>query len=321
MPENTTKPEQKSPVGAVIVPPIETQAWLKALAVYRPARYSDLAEMLEYMFDRLHIVQLWKNLIGPELPKNWNTYDLQCDLAGRVYRDMFPLSLGDMDMVYNSGGNPFAGPILFDGHGIPWDVCSLDEIHPAALVAMKVVFPFLPFDEETSDAIDVLWDGLIFALESADVSSEMLPIDRTAGRERLDRLEKTLNEQPTPWPGVAGLFHGILRDTGNPFIDWPSTWHQGEYMDCWSDWFWTTESIRELADTYNKVRPMYEAIDALYKWCDETPNAPEKIAAHLAEILTALDMETMLDAGKPLIEVLTNQTDKGDTPCQTLSRF
>lgn len=294
-----TDTQQKNPPR-----PLTIGTWKKLLDVARPARYAGLVQLLEYLFDRLHILQLWREVFGETPPGHAYTYDLQCEFAGKVFRELFPVCLEDMDAVYNSGGNPFAGPIHINGNAVPWEVCPLDDLRPASAIVLACIWQWIPWAELDKDRIDMFHDDLLAVLDMYGIHDAPI-VYLPATPEALLALERAMLAQAAPWPGIAGIIHGIMKDTGNEFIDWPSIWYQMEYGECWPEWFWTAEAIRELTLKYSQVWAMYAAIDAFHTWYDRTPDPGPTMIEFLAPFLRGeTPAAESTSAGRPLVEIL-----------------
>jgi len=249
--------------------PLSLRGWRAVLGRFRLPAYSAVHDLLGTFEERAVILGLWRDVFGDAPPwKRW-VFDLWCAFVWRVDEQLFPIDLTAMDSWFNSGeeGPLYAWPIPLRGWGVPWELetidCFVAYARPVyAVCASQLEAPF----EAAVNWLDTWWDK----------QGRESPVwGLSAGREGIRELQEGLRaESPgqtvEAWVGAGDVIDGILKESGNQFLDHPGRGWYFEY-DMEEEWFWSTADIARLVVLYDEVRPAVERMVALEEWWEESP--------------------------------------------------
>jgi hypothetical protein len=263
----------------------------KLLGRYRLPRYSVIRGLLCDLRDQVKILGLWQEVFGgvPEEMRNYGSFDLECEFAGRVHHELFPVDLEYMDSVVSGGEDPFDYTIQPECFGIAWEMCDLSEIpEPSipilAVLALSGIMEECDADVEDPDELTLELND--FWLEHA---GEEFVWNMPTGWAGLTQLREALWCLNPPLNGLAVVVDALAKDGQNIFLSGVPTFWQGEYGD-YLDWYcWCPGCIQDLSELYREVRPRIEAMMAYYEWYRPggyavNPESRRRVLAVLAEI-------------------------------------
>jgi len=242
---------------------------VRSLNRFRLPCYSYLAWWLED-FGRSHnIVDLWRGVFQEDPPAGYSTWDLEIELVQRVHLELFPVDLEVMDMYVNSGEDPFQAPIPIDGAGIGWEFESLCYLPEYAQPMIAVLVAAGEIDADTLDSeLEGWW---------SDRNYHEIPRLRWPG----DALER-LGQLPDDLNGLATLYHCVMKDTGNEFIDISGGDWAMEYLEDFE--FWTVEGIQRLTREFDQLRDQVYRLQSYLQWFEHTPGSEHRVLSILLDL-------------------------------------
>ena len=241
---------------------------VRSLNRFRLPRYSYLAWWLEDVARSCHIRDLWRGIFHEEPPEEWSAWDTEINFVARVNNELFPVDLSAMDMYVNSGEDPFQVPIPIDGAGIAWEFESLCYLPEYAQPMIAVLGAAGEINADTLDGeLESWWN---------DRNYHETPRLRWPGNalERLGQLPDGLN-------GLATLYHCIMKDTGNEFIDVSSDWEM-EYLEDFE--FWTVEGIQRLTREFDQMRDQAYRLQTYLQWFEHIPGSESRVLSILLDL-------------------------------------
>jgi len=238
---------------------------VRSLNRFRLPRYSYIAWWLEDVARSYHIRNLWRGTFHEDPPEEWSAWDTEINLVARVNNELFPVDLSAMDMYVNSGEDPFQAPIPIDGAGIAWEFEIVDWLPDYARPMIAVLGAAGVIE---ANGLKEWWD---------DRNYHETPHLRWPGDalERLAQLPDNLN-------GLATLYHCIMKDTGNEFIDVPSSDWALEYLTNFE--FWTVEGVEILASEFAEVRDQYHRLQTYIQWFEHIPGSGSRVLSVLLDL-------------------------------------
>ena len=272
------------------------------LTELRPACRTYLIHEWRERIDGAPWLMLYLQLFG-ELPAwrrdtVWSVWCVCEELANRVHHEMFPINYDLMNDCGSCGENPLENPVMFQGHGVPWEclpVFQLSEylrplvaIYGLSTACADACAP-LAWDEMLSD----WWDQLPHdRIDSTDPGGFIWPGTPDGIKAMTGRLE-TLDP---PLDGLATLLRCVVKQTGNPFLDMAEGDQCGEYCDGYFDDYyvpWCREDLNRLTEAWLKAKPEVDRMLAFCRWFNSGPLAKPMIEATnlLIQHGTAVDQE------------------------------
>lgn len=294
-------------------------SWVdSALKRWQLQSYDQVRHLLEMQWSGLEVRDLWRNLFDEDAPAGLLGIDLDRELAGRIHRELFPLSLSTYDGYANTADWDLSillqAGLIIESWGVAWEVLVIDDLPPAIqpLVACfcvkfaedNYVYGRNPVEDTVAGRI--WWERRGYPEPPRSLwceGDEWNVIYIQGAIEYLDGLEPPLD-------GLGVALRCCVRGNGNAFLDMVELWWRGEY-DEWDYWDWSQRSAELLTEQWEEAKPLVERLDAYYEWFDERPLEHEERALR---ILLGLDEELGLveEAGIPLYQVLYRGEDDDD---------
>jgi len=198
------------------------------------------------------------------------TWDLEIQFVGRVNDELFPVHLATMDMYVNCGENPFEASIPIDGNGIAWE-CEFIVYLPEYAQPMVAVLGAAGKIEPGN--LEEWW---------SDRNYDHVPQIRWPD-DALDRLQ----ELPNELRGLATLYHCVMKDGDNEFIDVPGGDWANEYI--YEFYFWTVENVLLMAKEFDQVRDQIHQLHIYTGWFEQFPSAMSRVLSVLLDICEESD--------------------------------
>jgi len=239
---------------------------IRSLNRFRLPRYSYLAWWLEDIAQSCYIKSLWHGVFH-EAPPDGDTWNTEIDFVARVNNELFPVDLSVMDMYVNSGEDPFQAPIPIDGAGIAWEFESLCYLPEYAQPMIAILGAAGEIDADTLE-LDGWW---------SDRNYHEIPRLRWPG----DALER-LGQLPDDLNGLATLYHCVMKDTGNEFIDISGGDWAMEYLEDFE--FWTVEGIQRLTREFDQLRDQVYRLQSYLQWFEHTPGSEHRVLSILLDL-------------------------------------
>lgn len=248
---------------------------VRSLDRFRLPHYGWIGSWLSERQAAYHLAELWRGVFGEDPPAHLSIWDAEWDaeieFVWRVHNELFAVDLNMMDMYYNSGENPLECPIAVGGLGVPWEVDVLEFIVEYAQPMVAVL----------GAAGEIQPDGLADWWEARHYDE---PPQLHWPADAMDRLHRL----PQPLDGLTVLYHAVVKNTGNLFLDVPAEakW-QCEY---WPDVeYWTVGYVQDLASEFSRVREDVSRLEAYIQWFEDIPGSESRVLAILLDLCEESD--------------------------------
>lgn len=237
---------------------------------FRLPSYEYLGYWLKEAGDREHLADLWKGVFGEAAPEV-GVFDSEIAFVGRVNEELFPVDLRVMDSMLGMSERPLQYAIPVYSYGVPWEIAVPSELDSWDRPMVAVVYAaglckrselFLEMRGGNAEDFDD-WAAHWWEQQGFDEAPVLTwPKDR-------ERAVRRLKELPAPLNGLAGVYGGVMKNTGSVFFDWPGGYWQGEYAD-FELYCWCTGCIEELRDQFAPVREDVERLIEYIKWWSDS---------------------------------------------------
>ncbi|MBU0495504.1 MAG: hypothetical protein KKB13_26960 [Chloroflexi bacterium] len=242
-------------------------------------RYSALPGLLQDSVDRAHEEQLWQVVFGMPPPHD-SAVDPVAAFLEKVHHELFPIDL--------PGSEWGIRPFYIAGRGVPWEIVDLAQLAPCEQVMVAVVCaagvpardvklaaPGRRLDRH-SGVIRTWWARRLY-----DV------VPRLTWPRHPETAMALLAALDPPLDGLAALYQGVVKGTGNPFLDLPSEGiRQADYAydTEWDWWIVDPSTILDLAQAYAAVRPALLRLEAYATWWQSTGSAGYQVRSVLVDL-------------------------------------